>query len=327
MVYSDIDDTYVPWQVYNQKVDQEPLQRTQATLQKYEGSTVNALCSARGLMGIQELVPYLRDIPLAMIGTNGGQQVYLNHFNLPTESWLMSLKTEDADPHWNQQVAQASGGFSTQRALSSLRSTLEEMGFARTDLRLPEPHSKRELHIGYLPDAPDQQVVVAVVPDQTSFMVRASATDLEAPLTSEHRRMAASIGQRVQDSMNEAGIRMTSKRFIRDDVHEIYLMEPEAIGKDTLLQHLLCRFPGVRHVITAGDHVNDSHLHPVRYRDVVNYRIVSGDRAEVIEPLMGQPNVFQVQKGDLGAALEPKLARLLNNPTNDGHFSDQSKPA
>ena len=322
MVYSDIDDTFVPWQVYNQKVDEKPLQRTQAALQKYEGSTVNALCSARGLTSIQELVPYLRDVPLTMIGTNGGQQVYFNHFNLPTDSWLMSLQVQDADPHWNQQVAQSSGGFSTQRALSELRGTLSELGFSRTDLRLPAPHEKRELHIGYLPEAPEQEVVVAIVADQTSFMVRASSQELKAPMSEGHRKLAAQIGQRMQERLEDQGIRGVSKRFIKDDVHEIYLIEPDSIGKDTLLQHLITRFPGVRHVITAGDHVNDDHLHRETYNGVENYRIVSGDRAEVIEPLIGQPRVTQVSKGDIGAALEPKLANLIGpESTLDRHYN------
>lgn len=312
--YFDVDDTLIPWTTYNQEADSEKLRRTQDTLIQFEGQTVNALCTARGLSSIQELVPLLKDIPLKMIGANGGQQVYWNYQDLPTDMWLAGLKPEDSDAQWNQTVAQRSGGFSTVRALGALRDTLGEFGFRQGFEPLPPPLDKREVHIAALPGNPKEVAVVAITPDQTTFMLRANPKDLKAPLTDAHRELARQIGKSLEKRLASMGVLMTSKKFIDDAVHTIYLMEPRDVDKQSLVRHLLGRMPSIQAVITAGDNTNDTMLKPPTYGQVPNYRIISGSKPEVVNELAGQTNVDQVPRGDLSVALEPRLSQLLSPP-------------
>lgn len=310
LFFSDIDDTFVPWVQYNQQAETDKIERTQATLQALKGETVNALCSARGLSSIQALMPYLEGMPLQVLGVNGGQQVFVNYDNLPADQWLPSLTPQDADAGWQAVVSERSGGFSTPAVLKDLKDTLQDLGFHRSHKPLPKPLEKREVYLASLTGKGDEVAVVALSPDQSSFMVRANPTDLSAPLKHNHRQLARRIAHELETKMQQKGVQMEAKRFIDDGEHIIYLLQPKNIDKQSLLEHLIGRYPSVQAVITAGDHINDTMLTPSSYGEVPNYRIVSGERPEVATPLLTEPNVAQVPKGELSLGLVSHMIRL-----------------
>lgn len=314
LFFSDIDDTFVPWKKYNQEAEVDKLERTQASLQSYKGETVNALCSARGLSSVQKLIPYLKDMPLQILGTNGGQQVFVNHQNIPTEQWLSALSVTDSDYGWQQEVSQRSGGFSTQAAMENLKDVLKDLGFEKSRKKLPKPLDDREVYLTILPGKAQEVAVVALSPDQSSFMIRANPTRLDHPVSHQHRQLGRRIAYEMEKRMLGQGIDMEAKRFISDSEHLIYLLQPHNVDKQNLLEHLLGRYPAITSVITAGDHINDTMLGPSTYGDVANYRIISGDRPEVVDQFSGQANVEQVPKGELSQGLESHMARLLAEP-------------
>ncbi len=311
LLFSDVDDTYIPWKVYNREAETDKLERTRGTLEEFRGDTINAFCSARSLSSLQQLLPYFSGIPMQILGTNGGQQVFVNYHNLPAEQWLPSLSMHDRDPLWDQRVQSLSGGFEATRALEELRDVLEEARFEKTSNQWPPPLDTRECWKVELEDRPGQFAVVALTPDQTSFMVRADARDPGAPMSEEHKALARRLADRFETKMAFAGVDAEAKLFIDKSDHVIYLLQPERVCKETLLEHLVERYPSVHAIITAGDNSNDSQLSQPAYSDVPNYRIVSGDRAEIIHNLVGQENVVIVDKGDLSPGLKSHLGNLL----------------
>lgn len=317
LVFSDVDDTYIPWKVYNREAEGDKIERTKSTLVDYSGETINAFCSARSLSSMQQLMPYFSGIPLQILGTNGGQQVFVNYDNLPTDQWLASLTMSDRDQTWDNQVQQLSGGFEASRALNELRNVLEEANFHKTANQWPPPLDTRECWKLELPDRPGEVAVVALTPDQTSFMLRADTTDPSKPMTAEHRALAERLAQRFETKMAFSGVDAEAKLFIEKDDHSIYLLQPERVCKETLLEHLVGRYPNVQAVITAGDNSNDSQLSQPSYGQVPNLRIVSGDRAEIIHHLVGQDDVVVVDKGDLSPGLQTHLNRVLESESAD----------
>ena len=315
LLFSDVDDTYIPWKVYNREAEGDKLERTKETLNEFKGETINAFCSARSLSSIQQLTPYFTGIPLQIIGTNGGQQVFVNYGNLPTELWLPSLSMSDRDEAWDNRVLKLSGGFEASRALESLRDVLEEANFEKTSNHWPPPLDTRECWKVELTDRPGEEAIVAITPDQTSFMVRADSRDPNKAMSAQHRALADQLAQRFETKMAFAGVDAEAKLFIEKDDHTIYLLQPERVCKETLLEHLVGRYPNVQAVITAGDNSNDSQLSQPSYGQVPNLRIVSGDRAEIIHHLIGQDDVVVVEKGDLSPGLQTHLNRLMESDT------------
>lgn len=311
LFFSDIDDTFVPWKRYNQVADVDKLARTRQTLQNYEGETVNGLCSARGLSSIQQLAPFFKGVPLQFIGTNGGQQVYLNYDHQPAEEWLTNLKTCDSDKTWDQEVFNRSGGFNTQLVMRATHGVLSEMGFQRCAVPLPPPHQDRDAYVAPIPGKPGEVAVVALTKDQTTLMFRADFQDVNKPLTDSHRAFAQFLAKKLEQRLTSQGVKLTAKEFVDQACHQIYLLEPRNITKESLLDHLVSRYPNVLAVITAGDNTNDTMLKPTAFGNVQNYRILSGERPELAQMLDGQANVEFTPMGELGPALENHLALLL----------------
>lgn len=317
MFFSDIDDTFVPWKKYNLVADVDKLARTRETLTDYQGQTINGFCSARGLSSIQQLAPFFKGIPLQFIGTNGGQQVYINEHQLPAEEWLASLKVSDSDRQWDQEVSKRSGGFNTQLIMRATHGVLNELGFQRSAVPLPFPHHEREAYVAPIPGRPGQVAVAALTKDQTTIMYRGDFRDLNKPLTESHRAFFQFLTKKLEARLAGQGVKLTAKEFVDQSNHQIYLLEPRNISKESLVEHLVKRYPSVQAVITAGDNINDTMLNPSAFGNVQNYRIISGTRPELTEKLDGQPNVERTSIGDLGPALENHLNVLLpeNNQT------------
>lgn len=311
LVFSDIDDTFVPWKRYNQVADVDKLARTRQTLVDYQGETINGFCSARGLSSIQQLAPFFRGIPLEFIGTNGGQQVYINSEHKPAEEWLSSLRTSDYDQTWQDEVSRRSGGFNTQLVIRATLGVLSELGFQRCAVPLPPPHEDREPYVAPIPGKPGEVAVVALTKDQTTLMFRADYRDLHKPLTDSHRAFAQFLSKKLEQRLSGQGVKLEAKEFVDQSSHQIYLLEPRNISKESLVDHLVTRYPSVRAVITAGDNINDTMLKPSQFGDVQNYRILSGDRPELNRMLDGQPNVERTSFGDLSPALQNHLSVLL----------------
>jgi hydroxymethylpyrimidine pyrophosphatase-like HAD family hydrolase len=316
LIFSDIDDTFVPWKRYNQVADVDKLTRTRKTLQDYEGDTVNGFCSARGLSSIQQMAHFFKGIPLQFIGTNGGQQVYINYEQRPAEEWLSSLKGCDSDPKWNQEVLQRSGGFNTQLVMRATHGVLREMGFQRCAVPLPYPHQDREAYVAPIPGKPGEVAVVALTKDQTTLMFRADFRDLNKPLTDSHRAFAKFLSNKLEQRLRGQGVKLTAKEFIDQASHQIYLLEPRNVSKESLLDHLIHRYPSVQAIITAGDNTNDTMLKPTAFGNVQNYRILSGDRPALTQMLAGQANVEHTDWGELAPALENHLAVLVPEEPN-----------
>ena len=311
MIFSDIDDTFVPWKRYNQVADVDKLARTQQTLKRHEGETINGFCSSRGLSSIQQLAPFFKGVPVQFIGTNGGQQVFINSENLPADEWLTGLKTCDSDPQWNREVSHRSGGFNTELVMRATHGVLNELGFQRCAVPLPPPHQDREAYVAPIPGKPGEVAVVALTKDQTTIMFRADFRDLNKPLTDSHRAFSEFLSKKLEQRLVHQGVKLTAKEFVDQSTQQIYLLEPRNISKESLVEHLVSRWPSVHAVITAGDNINDTMLKPSSFGQVQNYRILSGDRPELSQQLAGQEHVERTALGDLGPALENHLARLL----------------
>ncbi|MBN9418056.1 hypothetical protein ABS71_04355 [bacterium SCN 62-11] len=312
LVFSDIDDTFVPWKRYGQVADVDKLGRTKETLKQYEGKTINGLCSARGLSQIQQLAPFFKGVPLQFIGTNGGQQVYINSQNQPAEEWLTSLKVHDSDNHWDNEVARRSGGFNTQLVMRATHSVLNDFGFERCAVPLPPPHHERDAFVAAVPGGKNGEVaVVALTKDQTTLMFRADFKDVNKPLTPAHKDFARKLARKLEERLTKQGVSLNAKRFVDQKCHQIYLIEPTDISKESLVSHLVRRYPSVQAVITAGDNTNDTMLLPNSFLGVPNHRIVSGDRPEVAQVLDGQENVERVPFGELSPGLNSHLSMLL----------------
>lgn len=312
LFFSDIDDTFVPWKRYNQIADVDKLGRTKEALNQYEGQTINGLCSARGLTQIQQLAPFFKGIPLQFIGTNGGQQVYINSKNQPAEQWLTGLKVHDSDRNWDQEVARRSGGFNTQLVMRATHGVLKEFGFQQCAVPLPPPHHEREAFVAPIPGGKKGDVaVVALTKDQTTVMFRADFKDVNKPLTPAHKDFARKLARNLEERLTKQGVRLTAKQFVDQSCHQIYLIEPNNISKESLVSYLVRRYPSVQAVITAGDNTNDTMLLPDTFLGVPNHRIVSGDRPEVAKAMEGHENVERVPFGELGPALTNHLSQLL----------------
>lgn len=313
LFFSDIDDTFVPWKRYGQVADVDKLGRTKETLNQYAGQTINGLCSARGLSQIQDLAPFFKGIPLQFIGTNGGQQVYINSKNQPAEQWLTSLKVHDSDRNWDNEVSRRSGGFNTQLVTRATHGVLKEFGFQPCAVPLPPPHHEREAFVAPIPGGKRGDVaVVALTKDQTTLMFRADFKDVNKPLTPAHKDFARKLARQLEERLAKQGVRLTAKQFVDQKCHQIYLIEPNNISKESLVSYLVRRYPSVQAVITAGDNTNDTMLLPDSFLGVPNHRIVSGDRPEVAQAMEGHDNVQRVPFGELSPGLKSHLNDLLS---------------
>ncbi len=314
LVFSDIDDTFVPWKSYNQVADVDKLGRTKDTLNKYDGKTINGLCSARGLSQIQQLAPFFKGIPLQFIGANGGQQVYINSKNQPAEEWLTGLKVHESDRAWDKEVSHRSGGFNTQLVMRATHGVLKDFGFQKCAVPLPPPHHERDAFVAPVPGGKKGEVaVVALTKDQTTLMFRADFKDVNKPLTPAHRDFARKLARNLEERLTKQGVKLTAKQFVDRSCHQIYLIEPNNISKESLVSYLVRRYPSVQAVITAGDNTNDTMLLPDAFLGVPNHRIVSGDRPEVAKVMEGHENVERVPFGELSPALDSHLSQLLSD--------------
>lgn len=312
LVFSDIDDTFVPWKSYNQIADVDKLGRTKEALQKYDGETINGLCSARGLSSIQQLAPFFKDVPLQFIGTNGGQQVYINSKNQPTDQWLTGLKTHDSDRNWDREVSHRSGGFNTTLVNRATLGVLEDFGFERCAIPLPPPHQDRDAYVAPVPGGKKGEVaVVALTKDQTTVMFRADFRDVNKPLTPAHKDFSRKLARKLEERLTKQGVRLTAKQFVDQRCHQIYLIEPNNISKESLVSYLVRRYPSVQAVITAGDNTNDTMLLPDSFLGVPNHRILSGDRPEVVKAMEGVENIERVPFGELGPGLKNHMEQIL----------------
>ncbi|MBM3463739.1 MAG: hypothetical protein FJX76_16700 [Armatimonadetes bacterium] len=298
MLYSDIDDTFIGWQEYNVGADEVAMARTRGVLNRDAERMVNGLSTSRGLIEIQRLAPLLKGFPLAFIGANNGQQLFVNAQGLPSEQWIAGLRQEQTDSAWSAEVGARTGGWSVPDVMDTLRGILSEDGFS------PAPPLAAPLET--LVNFTSGDKMVSFYPDQPSFAIRGTA----GKLTDDHKKFGDALASRIKDRLGERGIQMNVRGFPYPGEQYICLLEPKNLDKSTLLEHVLGRYPSVHHVITAGDNTNDTMLFPERYGEVENHRVVSGDRKGVAEKFAGQPNVNTCSFGDIGPAIEAHLATI-----------------
>ena len=314
MVWSDIDDTFIPWVKFNGSADEGKLERTRQALNRHADETVNGLCTSRSLGEVQSLAKdFLKGFPLKVLGVNGGQQIFLNHRDEPTQEWLVNLQSKDSDASWDNEVAVRSGGFRAAEVMGQFHTMLGDLGF-RPSPQLPAPFEAWENFVGPLPGSPGQTAVVAIVPGQTSFALRAHPSELATPLSDEHRAYAHQLAGQLQQRLADQGVPLHVRDFPYKGNNQVLLFEPLNIDKQTTLAHVLGKFPSVTHVITAGDNTNDTMLLPEAYGSVPNYRVVSGDKPELREKMAGKPRTEYQDAGDLGPAIETHLQTIRQHP-------------
>jgi hypothetical protein len=102
LVVFDIDQSLVKWQEYNLRAEPLELERVAGWVQRsHAGGLVRiALNTGRTLHSVQRIAPLLGPIPVDVLVTCDGQQLYWNPAGEPTASWLLALSARAQDRVW-----------------------------------------------------------------------------------------------------------------------------------------------------------------------------------------------------------------------------------
>lgn len=102
LIVFDIDQSLVKWQEYNRRAEPVELERVAGFLQRsHAGGLVRiALNTGRTLHSVQHIAPLLGPIPVDVLATCDGQQLYWNPAREPTASWLSALSARTQDRVW-----------------------------------------------------------------------------------------------------------------------------------------------------------------------------------------------------------------------------------
>lgn len=291
MIYSDIDDTFLA-------TGDAGLPETRQALQAHAGETVNALCTGRGLGQVLPLAERLGAFPLQFIGVNNGLFVYHNDQGLPANEFLAGLQPSKADPDWTAEIARRTHGWLMGTVLATMLDVVKEKGFQ------PAPPSGQAFNLDGEVDG--EPLRVSYYLDQPSFTI----ANPETGLTPHARATGDAIAAQIETLMAAREIQSTHYVINDHDRKAIYGFQPPGIDKKALLEFELERYPSVRAVITAGDNVNDTHLPPPAYGDVLNYRILAGDHHPQGDELARQERVLRCPSGELAAPIEAHLATI-----------------
>jgi len=85
LFYTDADDTLIAWRQYNTEADEARLEKTNEALRRHSAQLVSGVSTSRGLIETQRLAHLMRGFPMAFLGLNNGQQLFINHRGRPAE--------------------------------------------------------------------------------------------------------------------------------------------------------------------------------------------------------------------------------------------------
>lgn len=320
----DVDNTLVRWGSWSSNPDEVGLAHTAKVLNANRDRLVTVLNTGRSLSALQRIAGVLRDVPVDYLVLNNGQEIYFNRQNEPTDRWLSGLTPRDQDRRWRQSVRDVTGWDFKHVLLPRLKAFLAEEGFAATG---KQPDFTRHPTLTQTSESKENGRLMAVlVPDQSGIIFTTASGDF----TEAHQQEADAMMARFTDALKAAGVHAESAGYyfshkLSDAPDRRFYhawLSPRGITKASGLQRVLRREPGVKAVITAGDHgYNDTEIltrssfFSRHHQPVPNYPILCGEDendelARLLPQKIAEERIAYAHPGRIAPAIEEHLRQL-----------------
>lgn len=315
----DIDQTLIKWTQFGLRHDEVALARTVKALQSAKDKSVILLNTGRGLDSIRQIAPLLKNVPFDYLALNNGMELYKPPTDKPVEPWLTQLSAKQQGRLWQKDI-KAQTGLTTRTIIKAIHDVATREGFVKSQGSSARPGFTQVLPSG-------ETLTIERYPTEAAFAITGTAESLSPQQVLYVQGLAGKIAQALkQQGLDVVCKQGTFKRGIPEGGEKRYTVFryfPKAISKASVLQHVASQMPGLRAVVTAGDHHdNDTEmLTQVFYKTacgkrVVNYPILSGNDPKLLDDLKQQSkrypgfNFLQSTQGDIGTQIKGLMDRI-----------------
>ncbi len=284
LFYSDIDQTLIGWERFNQGPDLEGLEQTREVLLDHQDEVVSCLSTFRGPESTARLADFIGPAPLDVLVVNSGQRRYLNDQRQPADQFLKSLP--QADPSWENQI-----GWKVTEAIGALEEAFHNTGY-EFQREAPAPMTGMRIY-----QKPGQDLELHWFPDYPCFFATSQAQDDVC----EASQVLSGAAKQVPSALAEVGPFSGGRTILS--------LVPPGVDKTTPLSELLTRYPSVTTIIVAGDDPDsDTMLFETEGRPVIP--IVTSEDPIFRDRMAARPEARFCEPGRLGPVLHDLLETL-----------------
>ncbi len=132
LVVFDIDQSLLKWEEYNVRIRTEEFASITRLLgQEFAENRVRvALNTGRSLHSVQHVARFFAPLPIGVLVTGDGQQIFWNADREPADQWITRLRSRDQDPAWQRSHR---GAWNERLALRHLWRAYRDHGFRPID--------------------------------------------------------------------------------------------------------------------------------------------------------------------------------------------------
>lgn len=132
LVVFDIDQSLLKWEEYNVRIRADEFASIARLLgnEFAENRVRIALNTGRSLHSVQHVARFFAPLPIAVLVTGDGQQIFWNADRQPADEWITRLRIRDQDPAWERSHR---GAWNERLALRRLWRAYRDHGFGPID--------------------------------------------------------------------------------------------------------------------------------------------------------------------------------------------------
>lgn len=326
---TDLDSTLLRWDTTLGSFDPLAVKSNAKALRQNRPHLAVHINTGRGLTTMKQAGPVLKDVPVDLLSTGNGEDLFVNWRGERTDCWLAGLKQSDADPFWTQYIKTQTNwdAASVQRIMQTV---FREDGYLPL---VPNPFNEgpfQDNHALIRNLSSGERLIIQHYNDQPGFIIGLMREEASPDGTVQYRKSypatvqahAEQLLTRIQDGLARQGIpteTLTGRIMRRDGQYGLLSVAPPGITKATAIEGLRQFYmPRLKAAITAGDSLyNDvpmlqAQTYGQGRRQIPNYPILSGDLPGMREKLQHQANLVQMPEGRLAPAIHQQTRRILD---------------